>query len=100
MFMLRTLFSLVLLVTLAGWTVTARAADITTPVDLSGSWNGNWLSCESGHKGPLSATFCKLNDTCYQVRFTGRFFAVIPFRYSVNMQVVGQDQDKIYLTGS
>jgi hypothetical protein len=75
----------------------ARAAE---PVDLTGKWHGTWKSCDTGHHGPLNATFCKVNDTCYQVRFTGRFFVALPFRFTVQLAVTGQEDGKVYLSGS
>jgi hypothetical protein len=70
------------------------------PVDLSGNWHGTWKSCETGHHGPLNATFCKITDGCYQVRFTGRFFVVLPFRFTVPLAVTGQQDGMIGLSGS
>jgi hypothetical protein len=67
--------------------------------DLSGYWSGRWESCTSGHQGSLHADFCKIDDTHYQVRFHGRFFMVVPFRYSVTLEVTGHDQDKVFLAG-
>lgn len=67
--------------------------------DLSGCWSGCWQDCKSGHHGPLKATFCKCDDAHYRVTFSGRFFAVIPFRYSVVLTVTGQDGDKVLLSG-
>jgi hypothetical protein len=77
--------------------VPASRADC--PIDLSGQWAGNWRSCTSGHSGPLKATVCKCDETHYQVRFRGRFFGVIPFRYEVTLEVVGQDKDRVFLSG-
>lgn len=68
--------------------------------DLSGQWSGDWKSCTSGHKGPLSAEFCKVNDCSYEVRFRGRFFKVFPFRYKVTLQVVEETPEKVVLSGS
>jgi hypothetical protein len=67
--------------------------------DLSGTWTGHWESHSSGHKGPLKAAFCKLDDTHYQVRFSGRFLKIIPFRYTVTLEATGQEKDKTILTG-
>jgi hypothetical protein len=77
-----------------------RAAEPACPVDLSGKWHGNWKSCETGHHGPLNATICKAGDDCYQVRFTGRFFVALPFRFIVNLQVTGQEGCRVFLAGS
>jgi hypothetical protein len=68
--------------------------------DLSGSWSGRWLSCKSGHNGPLNGTFCRLSATSYEVNFRGRFFKVFPFRYSVVLNVVEEYGDYTRLRGS
>jgi hypothetical protein len=75
----------------------ARAGE---PVDLSGKWHGCWKSCETGHRGPLHATFCKAGDDCYQVRFTGRFFVALPFRFTVPLHVTGYEDGRVLLSGA
>ena len=72
---------------------------IAKATDLTGNWSGHWVDTKSGHTGPLHATFRKCDDDHYRVTFTGRFFKVIPFRYSVELTVTGRDQDKVFLTG-
>ncbi|MBW3597381.1 MAG: hypothetical protein KY475_08910 [Planctomycetes bacterium] len=67
--------------------------------DLSGSWSGTWKSCTSGHEGPLRAEFVRRSACCYDVTFRGRFFKILPFRYSVAMRVIKQD-GCVYLSGS
>lgn len=67
-------------------------------VDLSGSWSGYWISDSTGHRGPLRCNLTLLNDGSYQASFSGRFFKVIPFRYSVNLDVI-QDGDTVTLVG-
>jgi len=78
----------------------ARAEEPAAPVSLSGHWEGTWQDCLTGHDGPLQADFCRLDETCYEVEFRGRFFKVIPFRYSVVLRVVGEEDDKLLLAGS
>jgi hypothetical protein len=68
--------------------------------DLTGHWSGDWKSCTSGHKGPLSAEFCKVDACHYEVRFKGRFFKVFPFRYKVTLQVIEETPEKVVLSGS
>lgn len=70
------------------------------PTDATGCWCGYWISCTSGHKGPLSASICKIDDNCYQANFRGRFALVIPFRYTTTMQVTGREGDKLFLSSS
>jgi hypothetical protein len=84
-----------------------RAAEASSPptvaaeVDLSGCWDqGSWSSCTTGHQGPLTACFCRIDATRYRVDFQGRFFKILPFRYSMTMHVVGQEDGKLLLSGS
>ncbi len=67
---------------LSFFAVASSRACAADPVDLSGKWHGQWVSCTSGHRGLLNATFCKVNETCYSVRFTGTFAGVIPFGFT------------------
>lgn len=68
--------------------------------DLSGAWQGRWNSCTTGHNGILRATFCRISATQYRVDFRGRFFKVLPFRYSVVLNVVSEYGDTVRLRGS
>ena len=67
--------------------------------ELSGCWSGYWVSCTNGHKGPLNATFTRIDDTHYRAKFSGRFWKVFPFRYSVTLRVV-EEGDVVRLAGS
>jgi hypothetical protein len=67
--------------------------------DLDGKWKGTWQDTQSGHHGPLKATFAKCDDSHYHVVFTGRFFMVFPFRYSVTLDVTGTVDGKTMLSG-
>lgn len=68
--------------------------------DLSGDWVGHWESAKNGHRGPLRATFTRVGPNCYQVRFAGRFAAVIPFLYRTPMTVVGSGDGVVLLSAS
>jgi len=68
-------------------------------VDLSGCWTGTWQSCVTPHKGPLNAEFVRLDVNTYEVFFRGRFFKVLPFKYSVVMTAAEQN-GVVYLSGS
>jgi hypothetical protein len=76
------------------------ATSTASAIDLTGSWSGDWLSCTSGHKGPLQGEFCRVDNCHYEVRFKGRFFKVFPFRYAVKLQIVEETADKVVLSGS
>src|SRR5262245_3006710 len=68
-------------------------------IDLSGCWSGTWQSCVTRHRGPLNAEFVRLNDSQYEVFFNGRFFKIMPFKYSVVMTATDQN-GVVYLSGS
>jgi len=75
-------------------------ASSSVAADLSGCWQGTWESCTSGHQGPLNATFCRISPTQYDVRFSGRFFKLIPFHYSVTLNVESENENSTTLAGS
>ena len=72
----------------------------STATDLSGEWKGRWKSCQTGHEGPLKATFCRVNRCQYEVTFRGRFFKLLPFRYQVKLRIVSDNGHTITLQGS
>jgi hypothetical protein len=68
--------------------------------DLGGRWSGYWVSDKNGHHGPLRATFRQVSADRYRVTFTGRFWKVVPFVYSVNLTATGGTGDVVTLSGS
>jgi hypothetical protein len=80
--------------------LTAILASSARAVDLSGCWEGRWCSATTGHKGPLEATFRRCSLTKYDVEFRGRFFKILPFRYSVTLDVIRDDGQTVELAGS
>jgi hypothetical protein len=91
----RTAFSLPLALAIA----LAADARHALATDLSGCWTGTWCSSTSGHRGPLQASFCRINAAQYQVEFRGRFFKILPFHYSVTLDVVSDDGQSVELAG-
>lgn len=56
-------------------------------------YGGTWESKTTGHHGRISARV-KQEDCCtYRVTFCGTFAGIIPFRYSIPMNVIGQSAD-------
>jgi len=90
----RRLLSLVIALALSSSVAPASA------IDLSGSWSGVWGSCTTGHTGPLRADFTRCSTSQYRVDFAGRFFKILPFRYSVTLDVVEECDDRVVLAGS
>lgn len=81
----------------------SRPAAATEPspcIDLSGHWSGTWKDCGSGHHGPLHATFCRTDDCHYHVVFSGRFWGIFPFRFKAELNVAGQQGDRLSLSGT
>jgi hypothetical protein len=72
---------------------------LVEPIDLAGHWSGRWSSCNTGHKGPLFADFCRLSTGDYRVQFRGRFFGILPFRYSVVLRVEAVEPGVVHLRG-
>jgi hypothetical protein len=97
-------FAIVLLATglLSGW-VQPRAAEAAQSCgpDISGCWNcGSWLSCCTGHKGTLRAVIRRCDSSHYECTFSGTFFKVIPFRYTVTLHVTGVGDGIVYFRAS
>ena len=78
----------------------AAAQEPAPMPDLTGNWLGHWESCKNGHRGPLSARFCKTDDGHYEVVFHGRFLKVVPFRYATTMTITGYEGDRVLLCAS
>lgn len=76
-----------------------ESAGAPAVLSLAGHWSGSWYSCSTGHRGPLFAEFCPLSTGDYRVNFRGRFFRILPFRYSVVLHVVDQQEGVVYLQG-
>jgi hypothetical protein len=77
----------------------ARQLAPAASTDLTGCWEGYWKSCSTGHQGPLRAKFRCAGDAHYRVEFSGRFFKVFPFRYSVTLRIVAAGAE-VRLAGS
>ena len=75
------------------------AASTASAADLSGTWSGRWESFDTGHNGPLNATFSRVSDDQYQVQFRGRFLKIVPFRYRVTLNIVEENDDRVTLAG-
>lgn len=80
--------------------LSAGAVRPVQATDLSGTWTGHWRSNTNGHEGPMKARFRPINGSQYRVRFTGRFFTIIPFCYTETMNVVRDDGQTVELSAS
>lgn len=87
----------------AGATLLVRGTTAQEPaaaVDLSGCWEGCWYSHCKRHKGKLRATLCRCGDSAYRADFSGTFFKILPFRYSVTLHAEPPEDGGVNLSGS
>lgn len=56
-------------------------------------YRGSWVSETNGHHGLLKARVVPEQCGTYRVRFSGTYFGVVPFTYSVPMKVTGCYKD-------
>ncbi|MDG1873338.1 MAG: hypothetical protein P8J27_05475 [Mariniblastus sp.] len=75
-------------------------SQVTLADGLEGQWRGGWQSCTNGHKGRLSAQFCRIDANHVQAKFNGTFAKVVPFRYRPILKVVHEEPGLIILQGS
>ncbi|MFO1002365.1 MAG: hypothetical protein U0936_18715 [Planctomycetaceae bacterium] len=83
--------------------ISAESVAESTVVELPslcGEWSGEWCSQSTGHRGPMKATFCRLNCNQYEVTFMGRFCSLIPFRYKAVLTATPGENGQVVLTGS
>jgi hypothetical protein len=84
-----------MLLSLAAFTMMAQAAN--TP-DICGRWQGKWEECDrSGH---ICAHVYKTGCNTYRVCFTGTCHHILPFLHDARFCVVGQNCDRVFMTGS
>jgi hypothetical protein len=76
--------------------LTSRAEELSA----QGCWSGQWKSCSTGHQGPMKATLTDCGEGKYRADFKGRFFKIVPFKYSVTLRVIDESEDVIQLGGS
>jgi len=84
----------------AAYEAASPAAQAVPAVDLTGTWTGSWCSGKNGHHGPMTAQFSAGCNGCYEVRFKGRFCAIIPFTYRTTLKATQNADGSVTLTGS
>lgn len=67
--------------------------------EITGRWRGRWEDYKSGHNGPLRAKVKSTGCAEYRAVFTGRFYGVIPFRFSAKLQTTAAGDDVILHSG-
>lgn len=59
--------------------------------ELAGCWEGEWVSCSTGHRGELRAIITKGCGNTYNAWFHALFLKVVPFQYSIPLQACEKD---------
>jgi hypothetical protein len=69
-----------------------RAATAPVPADeITGAWEGSWVSEVNQHHGRLRALLTKDEAGIYQARFQATFLRVLSAGYTVPLQAARQD---------
>lgn len=84
----------------AAYEAAPAATEAVPAVDLTGTWTGTWCSGKNGHHGPMTAQFSVGCNGSYEVRFKGRFCAIIPFTYRTTLKATQNADGSVTLTGS
>lgn len=94
----RLCLALIIAVAILPWA--AARERMSDPQDLSGAWRGTWHCDKTGHQGPLRAQLRRCDATHYEATFTGRFFKIFPFRYTVTLEAIpSADGCTVFLSG-
>lgn len=90
----------IILAVVVGWIGSCSVSAAEPALDLSGKWEGCWQSHKNGHQGKLSATFCKVSDCQYRVRFHGTFLKVLPFAYTETFTIMAHSAEQVSLSAA
>jgi hypothetical protein len=66
------------------WRAAAQTPGSTN--DLSGRWEGSWISEVNRHEGRLRALVTKKSDMVYEARFHAKYMKILSFGYTVDLE--------------
>ena len=55
--------------------------------EMTGRWEGSWVSEVNGHRGRLRCLVSRLDDRSYRARFNATYWKCFRFGYAVNLTV-------------
>ncbi len=55
--------------------------------DITGRWEGSWLSGKNGHHGRLRCVVTRLGDDRYRAHYKATYWKIFRIAYAVDMQV-------------
>jgi hypothetical protein len=80
-----------------GW----KAATAASPPasDISGPWDGSWLSDVNGHHGRLRCLVTRLDERHYRARYKATYRKILRFGYTVDMEIARPLNDRFQFNG-
>jgi hypothetical protein len=60
---------------------------------IEGHWTGTWDCETTGHSGKLRCHLIHVENNRYQAKYTGTYMAILPFWYTVEMEINCSSQD-------
>lgn len=92
--LIRYLLTLVLLSCVPGCrTTTPPSTKPSAAQKIEGHWAGIWDCETTGHSGKLRCHLIHVEDNLYQAKYTGTYMAIVPFWYTVEMDIDCSSQD-------
>jgi len=78
-----------------------RAATATPPPakDISGPWEGSWLSDVNGHHGRLRCVVSRLDKGRYRAHYRATYWKIFRFGYTADLQVAQPSSDTFRFRG-
>lgn len=67
--------------------------------DITGAWDGQWLSDRNGHRGRLQCLLTKQQNNTYSARFKARFWKIFTASYTVPLQITPGTNQNFQLEG-
>ena len=60
--------------------------------DITGAWEGKWISDVNGHNGRLRCVMTRKSDSEYDAHFQAKYRKILSFGYTVPMHVTRQGE--------
>jgi len=80
-----------------GWKVATAASPPAS--DISGPWEGTWLSDVNGHHGRLRCLVTRLDGRHYRARYKATYRRILRFGYTVDMEIERTSGDRFQFRG-
>jgi len=75
------------------------SADLSPASDMTGRWEGSWVSDVNGHDGRLRCLLTKLDDGCYRAHYKANYWRIFRVSYSVKMKATREPEGSFNFQG-